>query len=330
MTLINRHASAFAALAFAGSGVADVSIVLDYTYDSTNFFSNNAQAKAALESAASTLSGILGDEFSAIETPETYNSSMFSGQVDWSWSQSFSHPSMGTNVTINNGTVNANEYVIFAGVQQLGGTTLGRGGPGGFGWSSTPSGLFAASEIDEINVITADFASAVEDRQDAPGFAGWGGAVTFDTDSDWNYNHNDDPSGGENDFFSVALHEIAHTLGLGGSDEWNALVTEALDGLSATFGGTSSVASHGGPIDLDKGEDTDWAHWAEGVESDLFFGSGLQETLMDPTLTTGTRKYLTELDVAALEDIGWTIVPEPGSAALVIAGSAALIRRRRA
>ncbi|MBI1841854.1 MAG: PEP-CTERM sorting domain-containing protein [Verrucomicrobia bacterium] len=51
---------------------------------------------------------------------------------------------------------------------------------------------------------------------------------------------------------------------------------------------------------------------------------------MDPTLTLGTRKHLTSLDVAALKDIGWTVVPEPSVLYLLaLGGSGVLLLKRR-
>lgn len=43
---------------------------------------------------------------------------------------------------------------------------------------------------------------------------------------------------------------------------------------------------------------------------------------MDPDLTVGTRKYFTELDFAAMQDIGWqvTAVPEADTWAMLLAG----------
>lgn len=64
----------------------------------------------------------------------------------------------------------------------------------------------------------------------------------------------------------------------------------------------------------------DLAHWAEGTTS---FVAGLpQEAAMDPTITTGTRKAFTDLDFAAMKDIGWEVtpVPEPGTWAMLFAG----------
>src|SRR5262249_28275404 len=49
----------------------------------------------------------------------------------------------------------------------------------------------------------------------------------------------------------------------------------------------------------------DGGHWAEGTSS-----AGV-EAAMDPSLTTGTRKPFSELDFAALRDVGWQVRPTP-------------------
>jgi hypothetical protein len=61
-----------------------------------------------------------------------------------------------------------------------------------------------------------------------------------------------------------------------------------------------------------------------------------QEALMDPDIAAGVRKYLTSLDLRAMQDIGYvtnfTAVPEPSTYALgagVISVVWAWRRRRR-
>jgi hypothetical protein len=49
----------------------------------------------------------------------------------------------------------------------------------------------------------------------------------------------------------------------------------------------------------------DHSHWANGTNDNG------RETAMDPSLASGTRKLLTQLDLAALTDIGWVIGPPP-------------------
>ena len=76
-------------------------------------------------------------------------------------------------------------------------------------------------------------------------------------------------------------------------------------------------------------------HWAEGTMS-VALGIA-QEAAMDPTLVNGTRKYFTDLDYAAMADIGWEVnvpppVPEASTWAMLMAGLglvAVAVRRRK-
>jgi hypothetical protein len=56
---------------------------------------------------------------------------------------------------------------------------------------------------------------------------------------------------------------------------------------------------------------TDRAHWKNGTPSKVYGSSKSQEAAMDPSLTKGTRKSITDLDAAALADLGWELVPLP-------------------
>ena len=292
--------------------VLAVEIVLDYTYDSGNFFGAGnpdgelagEQARESLESAASLFSDILTDTFSSIETPASFSSAVFSGVASWSWNLNFNNPASGSTISITDPTIAVNEYRIYAGARSLGGTTLGVGGPGGFAWSQGGNGgFFTQSEVDQIDLITEGFASQVEDREESSGFANWGGAVSFDNDSstDWHYDRDSLPGNGESDFYSVAVHEIAHALGWGASENWNNWVNGTL------YTGPESVSQFGGDVPLDCNI-SGCAHWAEDTQSTIYGTSVEQETVLDPNLTSGTRKYLTTLDATALDDIGWSLV----------------------
>jgi len=282
-----------------------INIVLDYSRDTQDFFgsgnpdgaASGAQAKATMEFAADFFSTLLEDTFSSIQTPPTFYSTAFDGEATWQWTNNFTHPGTGSTWTDTNSTIAADEYRVYVGGRSLGGSTLGQGGPGGFSWSSSPSGGFTNAEINELNTITADFSAAVVDRGTTDGgFSAWGGGVTFDNDgsTNWHYDHVTAPSSGESDFLSVAFHELGHALGLGTSSEWNALLS------GGYFTGTDAVAAFGGLIPAGSG------HFDEDVMSVIFGTSIAQEVAMDPNLTSGTRKVFTEVDVAALSDIGWT------------------------
>src|SRR6476646_6581827 len=93
-------AGLYIALCTAAQPAAAINVQIDYTYDTTNFFgagnpqgaAAGAQAKAALEAAASFYSTILTDSLSAIQTPPQFHSSQFNGQVTWQWTENFNNP----------------------------------------------------------------------------------------------------------------------------------------------------------------------------------------------------------------------------------------------
>jgi len=313
-----------------------IEITLDYLYDSNNFFgagnpdgaTAGAEAKATLEAVADYYSGILTDTFSTIQTPAPFGPGQFGGTAVWQWSLNFNDPQTGSSTTLFDETIVADEYRIYVGARSLSGNTLGVGGPGGFGWSSTPNGGFSSSEIAQLNQTTNDFSDAVENREETSGFANWGGSVTFDNDAgtNWHYDHLSQPTPGSNgnDFFSVAVHEVGHALGLGTSSEWNSLIS------GTSFFGSASQAEYGSPVPLACSGGC--GHWAEGTSSTVYGTSSIQEASLDPTLAPEVRKQLTVLDVAGLTDIGWTVVPlavpEPSSLALGALGVLLYLRRR--
>jgi len=312
-----------------------INVSVDYTYDTSDFFGAGnpdgamagAMARNSLEAAAGYYSEILTDTFSSIHTPATFYSGTFAGVFTWQWQLDFPNPYTGVTTTLYDQTIAEDEYRIYVGARSLSGSTLGEGGPGGWGWSGIPSGGgYTLEEINEINSITDEFADAVAFRGEASGFANWGGALTFDSDgsTNWHYDHTTLPAAGESDFLSVAIHDIGHSLGLGASNTW--------DGLSSgtSFLGSIAVAEYGGPVPLDcDGSCT--GHWKEGTASVIHGTSTPQEAAMNPVVMLGKRSHLTDLDAAALADIGWSVsavVPEPNSAVLMLLGITLIMRRR--
>lgn len=280
MSRLARPLVAAASLLAAGHASA-LTIEFDYGYDDGAVRLSDGQ-KAILASVADEFGARLTDTLDAA----TYRSIAF-------YDPGVAPTSAGSIVNQSNFTVAADTIHIFvaaAELDALGSATLGSGGPGGG----------SGNDRGELDVGATDFAP-------------WGGQISFDIRSDWYLD--DDPRTLETfsgfDFYSVAVHELAHVLGFGISNSWSTQVN------ATGFAGEASVAAYGGTVPL-TGDD---AHWANGTAS--FVNGVLQPAALTASIAGGSRKYMTELDWAALSDIGWQVaaaVPEPENWAMMLAG----------
>jgi hypothetical protein len=292
----------------------------DYSYDANNFFS--AAQKSALESAASYLETRIEDNLLAI--PATASS----GQT---WKPVYRNPATGVLVDYANMaaiSVPAQTLLIYVGSRSIGGGTLAQAtsatsvtalqGPSGDPWRTTVLGR-GQTGVDIYPTVAPNTSTD---------FGPWGGSIAFDASSSWYFDADvsttEVPSG-QFDFFSVAVHELGHLLGIGLASSWTRQVS------GTTFTGAASVAANGGvapPLQTDGG------HWASNTASELPNSITPQEAALDPDITAGTRKWFTDLDWAALEDIGWQVTPVPEPAEVTLFAGVGLgvfgwIRRRR-
>lgn len=282
-----------------------IAIHFDYSLDTSGFFANNATAKSLMEAAGNYWGSHLADNLVAI-TSEGGNS----------YAAVVALPSSaGSTTTLENFSVAANTVTVFvSGSSGLGVNVLAQGGPGGY---------YASGTEGFVNAVIDRGQPSVTVGQGATDFAPWGGSISFNATSAWYFDADpktSEPFGGSlSDFYSVALHELGHVLGFGTADSWRHWVSNGL------FNGPAAEAVHGGAIALSG----DSAHWAEATQG-LVDGFA-QEAAMDPTNTQGTRKLVTDLDLAAMSDIGWQVssVPVPGAVWLLGSALAVLARRRR-
>lgn len=269
--------SAFLAVLFLGSqgASANIDIVFDYRYDSSGFFTGaNSSRQNLLETAASAFETRFQDNLTAI-SPSGSNT----------FDASFFQPDNGNSTRISNFSVAADQIVVFVGAYNIPGT-LAVGGPGGF--SGGGSSLFldnARSRGQEGELLSPP-----------TDYGPWGGAISFNSTSNWYFDPDTKTTesfANKYDFYSVALHELAHVLGFGTAKSFDNLISGNM------FTGTAVNDLLGFNPTLSGG------HWTEGLS---YLG---QEAAMDPAITPNLRKYFTELDYAAMNDIGWQVSPIP-------------------
>jgi hypothetical protein len=327
---------ALAAVLVVAGRAAAITITMDYSNDL--FFNNpaHAAAKASLEAAATDIGSLLTSTLGKVTDTSTGSAGGSSATFDFHLT--YTNPTTNAQVTVDPVSLAQNQFTIFVGVQKLTGTTAGQGGPGGFGF--TAGGLFdtQANFTNAVhNAQTA--ANANVGRGSGPVISRLSGSFTdnnmvsypytltagsmignlwFDDDTNndgvvdsdtqlnsyWQFDHTAPVPAGKLDFYSVAEHEILHSLGFSSSQSFTDDVSTANPrNWVGPAGGNSQVISLlGSGIGVLQ---PDSAHITEGLMSTRLSDGAAQEALMDPTLTTGQRKTVTRLDLAFLRDIGW-------------------------
>jgi hypothetical protein len=289
-------------LAFAAPAQA-IKIELRYDYDTNGFF-NQPGSKEAMRAVADYFETLIHDPLLSIN-PATDGGG--------TWTAKPRNPSTGLEVSISNLVVPADTIIIFVGARSLQGP-LGQGGFGGMSYGGSAEW--------NLRVLGRGQAGATGTSTLRTDFAPWGGSIAFDTEADWNFSTESGQSASF-PFVSIALHEMGHVLGIGTCPSW----TNKISG--GQFTGVRSVAVFGGNVPL-----TGTGHWRD----DNFCGAGdgydpanaqnlnilskafgsfntahgyPQIAIMDPILCNAGpfMKVFTDLDIAALSDIGWQVQP---------------------
>lgn len=321
------------------SSVSAVTISLDYT--NIAFFdtgtADGLAARAAVDAAASDLSAAITSNLAAFTTYSHSGTAPGGSSATLPGTLGYTNPDT-DNPESFTGSLAQNEFKVFVGARSLGGSTLGQGGPGSVGIaggtgsiandadfqiavdnaSSSFTSEFGRDSTVLASTLSGSFGSAAFTVNYGPTI----GNLWFDNDgsSDFQLDHTIPVVAGKVDLYSVAIHEILHALGVGTYNTWDAQIS----GVDWTGPEVIALLGSGsGLIDLDGG------HIADNTMSARLSDGVLQEVVMGPSITAGTRKELTELDLAFLRDLGFETVPEPSSTLMLALGSFAFIIRRR-
>lgn len=251
-----------------------VTIRFDYSQDTSGFF-NDPTRRASLERAGDKIAPYLHDHLAPIVASGTNT-----------WTASFFNPVSNSTVNLPNLAVGANEIIVYVGAAPIGNIELGL---------ATSGGYSASGSQDWLNTVQARGQAGALGSPKTD-FSTWGGMVTFNSTSRWNFDA-DQPTAAEYDFESVAQHELMHIFGFGlGEPAFTRLVS------GNQFVGAHVQALMGGPVTV-TGSPAD--HWAPGTAD---HGS---VSPMVPAIMRGEKRTLTPLDYAALNDIGWDLVETP-------------------
>lgn len=185
-----------------------------------------------------------------------------------------------------NETIPANVIRVFPG-----GSSLGPSGPLAITYSAIPWQL-AGDDAWLATVRTRGQPGAA--GASATDYSPFAGSLVFNTSKVWS-SGTAAPAAGTYDLLSIAAHELLHLFGFGVSQSFKNLV------VSGSFIGPHALAAAGpsNPHLLLAGQ----AHWAAGTTGTI---ADLSATaIMNETFATGERRLPTDLDRAALQDIGW-------------------------
>lgn len=360
LSLRSQFALALFGLAAMPGLAAALNIELDF--GTNNYFYDNPTARAAIEQAADDLSWAITSTLDPVDqnswqlTEGSAPGQTTTAEYTWVYNASTPNGPIASSIVPD---LAADEVKFFVRPDIIMGSTLGTGASAGIGFSASYSGypsnpsLMAQFEslVDQqsalaqgeytrgagpvintltgtstLNFNTTPYVDASHDYAVAYGPAYGTVALDVDENNDgyvdsanslaqyWHFDHTSPVAAGKNDLYSVALHEMLHALGYGSSETWDESIFEG------RWTGTEAIAEHGSGIDLV----TD-GHVAEGVESYIATGGGRQEVAMDPTVTVGTRKLLTRLDLAFLRDLGYTTIDADFNSDSLVAGGDFLI-----
>lgn len=246
-----------------------ITVRVDYSQDASGFFNDPAR-RVAIERATAMVASRFQDTLAAI-VPSGNNT----------WTGSLFNAITNKSFTLTNPVVGANEIVLFAAGGGISGSELAVASGGSFNASGSTDWLNNVRARGQVGALSANGTDV----------SPWGGFLAFDSSVDWNFSTSATAQN-QYDFTGVAEHELLHVLGFGLGDR-------AFDRwiVNGAFTGPSAVSVYGSAVPMNAERD----HWAPGT------AVGGQPAIMVSSIPAGINRSVTELDYAAMRDIGWQV-----------------------
>ncbi|HZN33285.1 MAG TPA: hypothetical protein VFB80_05675, partial [Pirellulaceae bacterium] len=272
-----------------------INVEFDFSCDASGFFNEPAR-REVLQEAANEIVGRLNDTLAELPA----NSGGFT------WTAVFDNPGPGNlacsgNVVKKSFSLPANTLKIF-----VAGRTFDTPGP------SLARPKLGITETQGDAAWDARVKGRLEPgatASPATDFGPWGGSISFDvtaSSKSWFIGLLEKSPirpllPDEYDFFSVAQRAIGSLLGFGTTDSWNRFLTDS------AFTGSKATEIFGAPVPVTKV--ATGTFWKDGT---LFDGKPVS---MDLVFNAGQRVHFTNLDLAALHDLGWEVTYAPNAPA---------------
>jgi hypothetical protein len=244
-------------------------LLIDYSYDTSGFFSQ-AERRVAMERAAEVFQSRVETVLDAIIPTRTNL-----------WTLGFTNPAVGVKVVLTNLTLPVDTVKIFVGARDLG---LNRLGYADFSYTFNGDANWNRSFRRRIN---------------STNYQTLGGGIAFNSGQTWyfetNYVSLGKISTNQYDFYSVAVHELGHLMGILKTGIEGHVIDDTY------FSGPATTSLFGGPVPLT----SDLTH----VQTNTVFKGNTM--IMVPLIPKGTRRIFTEVEFAMLSDMGYSITAPP-------------------